>query len=88
MDFANACFEVGAAIIAWRCVFLLYRDRVLRGASLAGPPFYLVWNGFSCFFMYALGFWWSLSITVVVLLANLSWCLTALWIWSSKWSRL
>lgn len=77
LDQANTLFEVVGAVLIWRNVLCLSRDRQVKGVSLLVQLFMCCWGVWSGVYYFALGHWWSLAGQIAMVLGNTTWLLLA-----------
>ena len=78
-DFINGfIFELLGAVVVWLNVRTLMRDRVVAGVSWWAFAFFVAWGCWNMYYYPHLGQWASFIGAVLVVLANLTWCILAL----------
>lgn len=67
LDLVNATFETVGAVLIWRNVWALYRDKTVAGVVWYAQGWYFVWGVWNCFFYTGLeqnaSFWAGLVLT-------------------------
>ncbi len=78
VDLVNSGFEAVAAVLAWRSVFVLRRDREVRGLYWPAVAWSGVWSLWNGPYYLAVGHHYSFVVTLVREAATLTW-LALLW---------
>lgn len=72
-DAVNGAFEAGAAVALWRNCWLIWRDREVRGVSVASTAFFAAWGFWNLWYYRSLGQSFSWAAGMAVVLANTCW---------------
>ena len=73
LDIANAVFEAGGALAAWKNALQLYRDRAIKGVYWPVYAFYSIWGLWNLVYYPSLGQPWSFAAGVVLVAGNIAW---------------
>ena len=78
-DLINGIFEIGGGLlIALNCL-RLYKDKEVKGVSIAVVAFFTVWGYWNLYYYPSLNQWMSLAGGVIIVLANSVWVGMALY---------
>jgi hypothetical protein len=78
-DLINGCFEALAGVMLWRNVLALYRAKEVRGVSVLTFSLFALWGFWNLYYYSSLQQWWSWLAGILVVLANTSWVLLAIY---------
>lgn len=80
-DNGNAFFEAGGALVVWRNVLQIHRDRQVKGVWWPIWAFYTVWGGWNLWYYPSLGQWHSFAAGIALFAGNLVWVSYAYGLW-------
>lgn len=80
-DIGNALFEFLGGVLLWLSVRRLWRDGEVKGVYWPAWFFYTGWGLWNLYYYPSLAQWYSLVGGIVVVTANLTWCVLAVRIW-------
>lgn len=72
-DTINGLFQLGGAVVELYDVYLLRRDKVVRGIHYSTVAFFMVWAIWSLAYYYMIHQWFSLTGACVLTAASLWW---------------
>lgn len=72
-DIINALFEVFGGYFIYLHVKQAYRDKVIKGVSVAAISFMTVWGIWNLYYYPSLDQWWSFLGGVVIVIMNFIW---------------
>lgn len=72
-DAVNGAFELAAGLALLYNCWRLYRDRCVRGVSVASTSFFMAWGYWNIYFYPVNGFMWSFAAGLLVVTANTLW---------------
>lgn len=72
-DQINATFEVVGALLTFMNTRQVWKDRGHAGIFVPAIALFTTWGFWNLYYYATLRQWWSVSATVVMVLANLSW---------------
>lgn len=78
-DLINGTFELGGGILLWMNVYRLYKDKIIRGVSLAPFVFFTLWGYWNLYYYPHLSQWASFVGGIFVVAANTAWVLMAIY---------
>lgn len=73
LDAINACFELVGAVLTWRNVLQLWRDREVKGVYWPATALWAAWGIWNCFFYPSLEQWFSAVAGAFLALGNATW---------------
>lgn len=79
IDLINSCFGFSAGIFLWYNCYLLYKDKQVRGISVAFMLFYTLWGVWNFYYYPSLGQWCSLVGSIFGTAANAVWVVLAIY---------
>jgi uncharacterized membrane protein YfcA len=78
-DMINGAFEFFGGLFLLRNCWLLYRDKQVKGVSIAATTFFTVWGTWNIFFYIHLDQWVSFVGAVLIAVSNSLWIALALY---------
>ncbi len=72
-DVANAAFELFGAVLNWKNVAQIRRDRRVRGVDWRTWVFFTAWGWWNLYYYPSLGQWFSTAAGAVMVTANTVW---------------
>ena len=73
MDIVNGLFEIIGGFILFLNIMSLYRDKQIKGVSIAPVIFYSAWGYWNLFYYPSLNQWWSFIGGILVVIMNSIW---------------
>ena len=78
LDLVNALFETVGAVLTWRDVRILFRDKHVAGVSWWARGWWGMWGAFNVVYYYGVGHPLSMYAGAVLTLGNLAWTYMAM----------
>lgn len=72
-DLINGLFELSGSLFIWRSIWLLRRQRMVRGVSFLTTGFFAVWGLWNLWYYPSLDQWLSFAGGVSIVTANCIW---------------
>ena len=72
-DLINGIFEASGSLFILRSVFLLHKQKLVRGVSLIHVAFFMAWGWWNLYYYPHLGQWLSFSGGCLIVLTNSFW---------------
>lgn len=72
-DVINALFELTGAILLSLNVYILYKDKVVKGVHWLPTSFFVSWGVWNLYFYPHLGQWYSFAAGVLLVVVNIIW---------------
>jgi len=73
LDMINGTFEFIGAIVSWRNVYQIYKDKFIAGVYWPATAFFGLWGLWNIFYYSGLNQTWSFCSGILLCLANLTW---------------
>ena len=72
-DLVNGLFEFGGSLLIWRSIYLLHRQKLVRGVSVLPVSFFALWGYWNLYYYPSLDQWLSFTGGLSIVLANTLW---------------
>lgn len=77
-DLINGEFEASAGILIWLNVYRIWKDKEVKGVSLAAQALFTLWGWWNLYYYPSLSQWASFWGGVLVVVGNTAWMSLAL----------
>ncbi len=72
-DLINGTFEASGSLFILRSIFLLHKQKLVRGVSLIHVAFFMAWGWWNLYYYPHLGQWLSFGGGCLIVLTNSFW---------------
>jgi hypothetical protein len=77
LDLGNTFFIFGGCFFIWRNVLKLYRDKMVRGASIEAGAFFTLWSVWQLVYYSGNQHWVSFAAGIIFFAGDLAWVVLA-----------